>query len=243
MRSASYTSYTLKHTAKKAWGRLSRRDWLMLLAGFIIALLIVKVISVIENGRAQIPYQSAGVSAPWVPSTVKYWDKTINEMGKRYNVDPNLIAIIMTMESGGDASAKSEDNAVGLMQITPPAAKDIASKYLKTPVTKYNLYNPTTNIEFGTAYLAWLRDYFGTAQQGPSWNATVELVAAGYNGGPGAAGSLEAGQGLTNDQTIIYSRDAFNMWRERNAKDSPTFDRWKERGGTLLIDAAKTHNQ
>ena len=215
----------------------------MLIAGVILALLVVKIISLAYNARTQVPYQSAGVSAPWMPSTVTYWDKTIDEMGKRYNIDPNLIAIIMTMESGGDASAKSSDNAVGLMQITPLTAKDIASKYLKKPVTKYNLYNPTTNIEFGTAYLAWLRDYFGTAQQGPSWDSTVELIAAGYNGGPGAAGSLEAGQGLTDTQTVVYSRDAFNMWRERNAKDSPTFDRWKERGGTLLIAAAKIHHQ
>lgn len=236
-------SYSLKYTAKRTWGRLSRRDWLILLAGVVLALLAVKIISMIDNSRTQIPYQSAGVSAPWLPPTVTYWDKTINEMGKRYNVDPNLIAIIMTMESGGDASATSEDNAQGLMQITPVTAKDIASKYLKDPVTKYNLYNPSTSIEFGTAYLAWLRDYFGTAQQGPSWDATVELVAAGYNGGPGAAGSLEAGQGLTDPQTVIYSRDAFNMWRERHAKDSPTFDRWKERGGSLLVDAAKAHNQ
>jgi hypothetical protein len=38
---------------------------------------------------------------------------------------------------------------------------------------------------------------------------------------------------------VIYSRDAFNMWRERHAGNSPTFDRWKERGGQRLIDAAK----
>src|ERR1700744_4311909 len=125
MRSASYT---LKRTARKTWRRLSCRDWLMLLAGVILALLVVKIINIIDNSRTQIPSQSAGVSAPWLPSTVTYWDKTINEMGKRYNIDPNLIAIIMTMESGGDASAKSNDNAVGLMQITPLAAKDIASK-------------------------------------------------------------------------------------------------------------------
>jgi soluble lytic murein transglycosylase-like protein len=215
----------------------------MVLAGIILALLAVKIISMIDNARTPVPYQSAGVSAPWLPSTVTYWDKTINEMGKRYNIDPNLIAIIMTMESGGDASATSEANAQGLMQITPPTAKDIAARYLKKPVTKYNLYNPTTSIEFGTAYLALLRDQFGTAKQGPSWNETVELIAAGYNGGAGAANSLEEGQGLTNDQTLIYSRDAFNMWRERHAKDSPTFDRWKERGGSLLIDAAKARNQ
>jgi hypothetical protein len=33
------------------------------------------------------------------------------------------------------------------------------------------------------------------------------------------------------------------MWRERHAKSSPTFDRWKERGGQRLIDKAKEAHQ
>ena len=125
------------------------------------------------------------------------------------------------------------------MQLTPPTAKDVAAKYLKKPVTKYNLQDPRTNIEFGTAYLALLRDEFGEVNQGPSWDKTVELVAAGYNGGPLASNHLDRGLGLHDAQTVVYSRDAFNMWRERHAKSSPTFDRWKERGGQRLIDDAK----
>ena len=124
------------------------------------------------------------------------------------------------------------------MQITPLTAKDIATKYLKKPVTHYDLKNPETNIEFGTAYLAFLRDYFGAYNQNPDW-ATVELIAAGYNGGPGAAANLESGKGLKDTQTVVYSRDAFNMWRERHSSSSPTFDRWKERGGSILLDKAR----
>ncbi len=93
--------------------------------------------------------------------------------------------------------------------------------------------------EFGTAYLAYLRKEFGMAKQDPDWNSTVELVAAGYNGGPGAANSLFKGLGLRDTQTLAYSRDAFNMWRERRAGNSPTFDRWQERGGSTLIEKAQ----
>jgi soluble lytic murein transglycosylase-like protein len=158
-------------------------------------------------------------------------------MAKRYQVDPNLIAIIMTMESGGFVKADS-GQAQGLMQITPITAKDIAAHDLKQSVSKYNIWDPTTNIEFGTAYLAKLRSVYGSPDQGPSWNSTVELVAAAYNGGYTAANSLYKGEGLTGTQTVVYSRDAFNMWRERQAADSPTFDRWKERGGSDLINKA-----
>ena len=87
--------------------------------------------------------------------------------------------------------------------------------------------------------MAYLRDLFGNPQQGPDWNTTAELIAAGYNGGPGAAKHLQNGDGLQDIQTVSYSRDVFNMWRERHAADSPTFDRWRDRGGNLLLDAAQ----
>lgn len=208
-------------------------------AGGLIVLAGVGIVKLIDNSRVPVPYQSAGITATWIPATVKHWSGPINEMAKKYNVDANLVAIVMTMESGGDTKAMSGDNAQGLMQITPPTAKDIASKFLKEPRKTYDLSDPKTNIEFGAAYLAYLRKVFGEASQGPDWNSTVELIAAGYNGGPGAANSLYKGNGLTDTQTVVYSRDAFNMWRERHASDSPTFDRWKERGGSRLLDAAK----
>lgn len=218
---------------------LSRRDWSMLCLGVISTIAIVAVGTLITPVRVPMPYQSTDVTAAWVPPTVKHWQGLIDEMAKKYNLDPTLLAIVMTLESGGDAKAKSSDDALGLMQVTPPTAKDIAAKFLKTPRAKYNLQDPRTNVEFGAAYLAYLRDQFGSARQAPDWNNTVELVAAGYNGGPGAAAHLERGDGLKDIQTVVYSRDAFNMWRERHARTSPTFERWKERGGYILIDAAK----
>lgn len=213
-----------------------------MLSGVVIVLAGVGIVTLINHARLPLKPETATIDSPWIPSTVKHWQSLIDQEAKAYNVDPDMIAIIMTMESGGYAKANSGE-AQGLMQIAPLTAKDIASKYLKKPATSYNLWDPRTNIEFGTAYLAYLRDTFGSWQQGPSWDSTVELVAAGYNGGPGAAASLVAGKGLEDAQTVVYSRDAFNMWRERHAGDSPTYDRWLERGGSQLIDAAKKARQ
>lgn len=222
--------------------RFGLRDGLFLIGGSLIALVAVGIPTYLHRTQVPLAAKDPKITSPWVPSTVKYWESTIDEMAAKYNVDPNLIAIIMTMESGGYAKADSGE-ANGLMQITPLTAQDIASKYLKQPVTSYKLTDPKTSIEFGAAYLAYLRDTFGDWQQGPSWTNTVELVAAGYNGGPGAAERLGSGEGLTDTQTVIYSRDAFNMWRERFSGDSPTFDRWKERGGGTLINAAAKAHQ
>lgn len=219
----------------------SRHDWLMILLGAIIACAGFGIAKLIHDAQVPLRPEASGISSPWIPSTVKHWQGPIDEMAKKYDIDPDLLAIIMTLESGGYSKANSGE-AQGLMQITPLTAKDIASKYLKTPTKTYNIWDPRTNIEFGAAYLSYLRDQFGAVNQGPSWDSTVELIAAGYNGGPGAANSLQEGKGLEDAQTVVYSRDAFNMWRERHASDSPTYDRWLERGGSTLVNAAKAQN-
>jgi soluble lytic murein transglycosylase-like protein len=218
-----------------------RRDWLVFFSGAALVLVVWGITTWITHSRMPLKPQAATITNPWIPATVKRWESPIDQMAAKYQIDPNLIAIIMTMESGGDPKAKSSAGAQGLMQITSVTAKEIAAKFLKQPTRSYKLSDPATNIEFGTAYLAYLRHTFGLWQQGPSWNSTVELVAAGYNGGPGAANRVFTGKGLTDTQTVVYSRDAFNMWRERFDKDSPTYDRWLERGGQALIDAAKAH--
>lgn len=223
--------------------KLSKRDGLMLCIGVVVTLGGVGIARMLHNHQSALPYQSAGLNSPWIPSTVKHWQGAIKDMSKKYDIDANYVGIIMTMESGGYAKAKSSAGAEGLMQITAPTAKDIAAKYLKKPINSYNLQDPKTNIEFGVAYLAYLRKTFEKPSQGPSWDATAELVAASYNGGPVAGLHLEEGKGLHDAQTVVYSRDAFNMWRERHALSSPTFDRWKERGGSELIDLAKASNQ
>lgn len=220
-----------------------KHDVPLVFAGTLLVIAIFWAATTIKHHETPMPYENKGITTSWFPVTVTRWQNTINTMAKRYNIDPNYVAIIMTMESGGNTNAKSEAGAIGLMQVTPPTAKDIAGKYLKTPVRHYDLNNPKTNIEFGVAYLAQLRNTFGDYTQGPSWTYTAELVAAGYNGGPGAANSVYKGEGLTDTQTVVYARDAFNMWRERFAHDSPTFDRWKERGGQDLINAAKSTPQ
>lgn len=234
--------YTCAMSLKAAFAKkrpITPRDSIMLAVGAGVVLAGLLVGNFVQTHKQALRPEQATITIPWLPDTVRHWHKPIEDMGAKYNIDPNLIAIFMTMESGGYAKAESEAGAQGLMQVTPLTAQDIASKYLKQPRKNYDLMDPSTSIEFGTAYLAWLRDQFGSYKQGPTWNETVELVAAGYNGGSGAANNLEQGKGLRDTQTVVYSRDAFNMWRERHAKSSPTFDRWKERGGSLLIEKAQ----
>lgn len=210
----------------------------MILAGGVIIMGSMLLIQKLEPKPIGMPFQPGGITISWIPESVRQWESSIVEMGKKYNVDPNLIAIIITMESGGNPKAESHVGAQGLMQVMPLTAQDISQKFLKEPRKTYDIYDPKTNIEFGTAYLAYLRDEFTSQEHAPTWNNTVELVAAGYNGGPGNANNLEQGRGLESAETVAYARDAYNMWRERFSGKSPTFERWKERGGSSLIEAA-----
>lgn len=230
------------HYRHKLTKTIKPRDGLMMGLGIILTLAVLGAIQLTHHLQTPLAPEANSITAPWIPDTVRRWQQPITTMAKRYNIDPNLIAIIMTMESGGYSKADS-GQAQGLMQITPITAKDIAAHDVKQVKRSYDIWDPNTNIEFGTAYLAHLRDVYGSPDQGPSWASTVELVAAAYNGGYAAANSLYKGQGLTDTQTVVYSRDAFNMWRERHATDSPTFDRWQERGGSDLINKAKAEMQ
>ncbi len=192
-----------------------------------------------ENGEAQ-----SNLVIEWLPETVSRWKPQIEKYSNEYAIDPNLLAIMMTIESGGDPNADS-GVAKGLMQITDPTAKDIADRLLNHTKTGYDLKNPETSIEFGSAYIHSLINEFGNPNQGPSWDETVSLVAAGYNGGPTAARAYrdEKWKGLENydRQTLNYTRYVRVMWQERHDPLSFTYRYWYDtaNGEALVKNAEK----
>lgn len=182
----------------------------------------------------------------WLPDTVSRWKPKIEMYSHEYAIDPNLLAIMMTVESGGDPHADS-GAAKGLMQITDGTAGDIASKYLRRARrdSDADLTNPDTSIEFGAAYIRFLIDEFGNPDQGPSWDETVSLVAAGYNGGPGAAERyrVDKWKGLEKyaQETFSYTRYVRVMWQERHDPLSFTYRYWYDTAnGKALVENA-TH--
>lgn len=67
-----------------------------------------------------------GVTISWLPESVKHYNSDIQSAAKQYDIDANLIAIIITLESGGFARANS-GVAEGLMQVTDYTGGDIAN--------------------------------------------------------------------------------------------------------------------
>ncbi len=102
----------------------------------------------------------------------------VSPIASQWNVPPDLVIAVITQESGGNSHVVSSAGAVGLMQIEPGTAADIASAVgLSASTVDQELYNPEDNVELGTYYLHYLLNLFG---------GNVELSVAGYNAGPGA---------------------------------------------------------
>ena len=64
----------------------------------------------------------------WLPPSIVRWLPLVEAASTRHGVDPNLIAIIALVESGGNPNAKSPSGAMGLMQVMPLTGRDIAQR-------------------------------------------------------------------------------------------------------------------
>ena len=111
----------------------------------------------------------------------------VDRYARRYNLSPRLVLAIMHAESGFNPNAVSPAQALGLMQIVPETAGGEVHAYLHgTPgqPPRDALFDPGTNIRYGTVYLHLLanRHFYDIANP-----ATRQLcVIAAYNGGPNA---------------------------------------------------------
>ena len=70
-----------------------------------------------------------------VNKALRYYP-VIKQYSQQCNVDPLFITSIIKVESNFNPDARSKKGAIGLMQIMPPTAKEIAGKYFG--VTDFN---------------------------------------------------------------------------------------------------------
>lgn len=90
-----------------------------------------------------------------------------------YNLEPSLICSVINVESRYNPKSVSKAGAIGLMQLLPTTATDIATNL---NISNYDLYDIDTNIYFGCYYLRYLFDLYDGDQK-------MTLVA--YNAGLG----------------------------------------------------------
>lgn len=117
-------------------------------------------------------YQSISDRADRARYPQEYSDFVTKYSGE-YGVPEYIIYASIKTESGFDSGARSEAGALGLMQIMPDTFDWLVSLTQEGYETGM-LYDPETNIKYGTYYLSYL--YLKYAD----W----ETVYAAYNAGP-----------------------------------------------------------
>jgi soluble lytic murein transglycosylase len=100
----------------------------------------------------------------------------IRQQAEDKALDPALIAAVIYAESRFIEGRVSSAGAIGLMQITPATAQDIARRSGGTAFELEDLDTPQVNISYGSYYLRYLLDRYG---------GNETLAVAAYNGGEG----------------------------------------------------------
>lgn len=105
------------------------------------------------------------------PQPVEY-SQYIEKYANEYGVPEHIVYATIKIESNFKSDAVSSAGAVGLMQITPDTFEWLKMR-LKESYEPGMLYDPETNIKYGTYFLSYLYSEFGL------W----ETVWAAYNAG------------------------------------------------------------
>ena len=103
-----------------------------------------------------------------IPLNRQAFSEVITAAAQVFTVDESLIRAIIHAESAYQPEALSPKGAQGLMQLMPATQKELQIE---------NVFDPVSNIEGGTRYLARLLKEF---------DQDIDLAAAAYNAGPGA---------------------------------------------------------
>jgi soluble lytic murein transglycosylase len=105
-------------------------------------------------------------------------EDVIRQQAKEKGLDPALVAGVIYAESRFRDNQESSAGAMGLMQVTPDTARDIARESGANTFAIGDLHTADVNIRYGT----WrLRDMMRR------FDGNQVLAIAGYNAGPGNA--------------------------------------------------------
>jgi soluble lytic murein transglycosylase-like protein len=196
-------------------------------AGMAAALILLVVVDALvlhgwpfnraQSARQQITDSNAPLASFFTPE-VQAWRTQIREWAKTYSVNPNVIAIVIQIESCGNPVAISGAGALGLMQVMPFHFDN-----------GENMINPDTNVQNGMTV------FYECLTQFADWD--LGLALACYNGGPSVT---TIDYDLWAEETQHYYRWATGLWRdvEQGKKSSSTLDDWLNAGGQRLCDQA-----
>jgi len=159
--------------------------------------------------------QSKSLSPIFTPE-IQYWGQQIVRWAADYNLDPNLVATVMQIESCGNPDARSSAGAMGLFQVMP-----FHFSALENP------YDPDTNARRGMSYL---QRSLIAAEGNPG------LALAGYNGGISV---ISKPQSLWAEETQRYLYWGSGIYSDaaNGNVESPRLNEWLSRASGMCSRA------
>jgi soluble lytic murein transglycosylase-like protein len=166
------------------------------------------------------PTPEQGISSIFTPE-IQYWEKDILVWGSEYELDPDLIATVMQIESCGYTRAKSAAGAMGLFQVMPHHFQK-----------KEEPYDPDTNAHRG---LVWLQR---TLKSG----GTIHMALAGYNAGIARAKNANLDWPSETQRYVDWGVEIYQD-AKLGFHSSSALDHWLSKGGSALCNRAAEEQQ
>lgn len=123
------------------------------------------------------------------PSGRKFYEPTIQEAAAKHGIDPELLAGVLSTESGFNPNAKSPAGAVGIAQLMPQYFKGAGE-------------NPHADIFTAAGELARLRDL--RLKEGNDPDGAWNLALMDYNAGRSRVSKSMAGGKPLKEETLTY---------------------------------------
>jgi soluble lytic murein transglycosylase len=143
-----------------------------------------------------------------LPEAVSAWWPRIVTAAEHHGVSPELVALVVWLESNGEPTAVSPAGALGLMQLMPGTAAKVAQARGEPPPTEGELLDPQRNLDLGCAHLAALGSELGVE---PLDGAAVHRLAIAYNGGAKVLAAWQRGEPLPAE-TERYAATMRERW-------------------------------
>lgn len=176
-----------------------------------------QVLPVADNVVAAAQSSATGGISPIFTREIQHWGRDIVRWANAASLDPNLLAVVMQIESCGDPRAVSSAGASGLFQVMP-----FHFRFGENP------FNPETNALRGTNYLSRSLEAAG---------GNARLALAGYNGGIGVISRSEGSWAAETHRYVRFGAPIYEDARS-GATSSPTLEEWYRKYGAGLCRQA-----
>ncbi len=168
--------------ALEALGRKSdvAREWRELTRGRGPEQLMAAAVVARELGLATEAIFTLARSGYWDDLELRFplaYRGLVHAEAKRNGLPEDWVFAVIRQESAFDTDVASAAGAIGLMQLLPSTARDVAANARQPPPSRLALIDPRLNVALGSRYLAELLTRF---------DGNPVLATAAYNAGPGA---------------------------------------------------------